>query len=99
MVTCPSATIQDLPLTKSRYLGNFAAAEMLYQAASQWKRLGAINVTAISQPFFKDVYPSAKIGTIAASSPEFKKIIDAVVSYADSYMEIAVSRTRCIAKA
>lgn len=79
-------------LMSCRYIGNFAAAEMLYQAAYQWKRFGSINITSVSQAFFKDVYPPTSIGIITEASPEFKKIYDAVLSYADGYMEIAVSK-------
>lgn len=50
-----------------------------------------INITSISHSFFQDVYPSASQGRHGAASPEFEGIIDAVLLYADSYMENAVS--------
>lgn len=78
-------------LSSHRYLGAFAAAEMLWQAVFQWKQIGSLDITATSLAFFKDVYPDASIGTFAASSAEFDKIIEAVSEYADSYMANAVS--------
>lgn len=50
-----------------------------------------VNITATSHAFFADLYPSAVIGSHPATSPEFEGIIDAVSSYADSYMANAVS--------
>ncbi|KAM0720925.1 hypothetical protein Q7P37_003210 [Cladosporium fusiforme] len=75
------------------YLGAFAAAEMLFQAVFQWRQAEVINITAMSYDFFKDVYPSAKIGSHAATSPEFQDIIGAVTLYADTYMANAQKYT------
>lgn len=73
------------------YLSTFAAAEQLYDAVYQWKQLGSIAITSTSLPFFKDVYSSAAVGTYASSSTTFTAIINAVSTYADSYMSNAVS--------
>lgn len=74
------------------YLSTFAAAEQLYDAIYQWKQQGSIAITATSLPFFKDVYSSAAVGTYASSSATFTSIINAVSTYADSYMSNAVSQ-------
>ncbi|GAM83340.1 hypothetical protein ANO11243_013270 [Dothideomycetidae sp. 11243] len=68
------------------YLATLAAAEQLYDAVYSWKQQGSITVTSISLAFFKDVYPSAAVGTYASSTSTFTNIITAVTAYADSYM-------------
>lgn len=74
-----------------RYLSTFAAAEQLYDAVYQWKKIGSLSITSTSLAFFKDVYPSAAVGTYASSTTTFTSIVNAVSTYADSYMSIAVS--------
>lgn len=68
-----------------------AAAEQLYDAVYQWKQTGSLTITSTSLAFFKDVYPSAAVGTYASSSATFTSIVNAVSAYADSYMSNAVS--------
>ncbi|KAH0037358.1 extracellular glucoamylase protein, partial [Aureobasidium melanogenum] len=75
------------------YLNTFAAAEQLYDAVYQWKKIGSISITSISLPFFKDVYSSAAVGTYASSTTTFTSIVNAVQTYADSYMSIAQKYT------
>lgn len=75
------------------YLSTFAAAEQLYDAVYQWQQVGSITITSTSLSFFKDVYASAAVGTYASSSATFTAIINAVLTYADSYMSNAVSPT------
>ncbi|CAD0040171.1 unnamed protein product [Aureobasidium pullulans] len=65
----------------------------LYDAIYQWKKIGSISVTSISLPFFKDVYSSAAVGTYASSTTAFTSIVNAVQTYADSYMSIAQKYT------
>jgi glucoamylase len=50
-----------------------------------------LSITSTSLPFFRDVYPSAAVGTYASSSATFTSIVNAVFAYADSYMSNAVS--------
>lgn len=73
------------------YLSTFAAAEQLYDAIYQWKRMGSISITDVSLPFFKDIHSSAVVGTYPSSSAKFKSIIRAVRHYADGYLAVAVS--------
>ncbi|KKK26755.1 glucoamylase precursor [Aspergillus rambellii] len=72
------------------YLATTAAAEQLYDAIYQWNQAKSITITSVSLAFFKDIYPSAAVGTYASSSSTFTAIIDAVKTYADGYMGIVV---------
>lgn len=77
------------------YLTTMAAAEQLYDAIYQWKKLGSIEITSISLAFFKEIYSSASVGTYSSSSGTFTDIINAVKTYADGYMSIVVRATFC----
>ena len=68
-----------------------AAAEQLYDAVYQWNSAGSISITSTSLAFFQAIYPSAAVGVYASSSSTFTSIINAVMTYADSYMSNAVS--------
>lgn len=68
------------------YLITMAAAEQLYDALHQWNKIGSISITSTSLAFFRDIYPSAAIGTYASTSTQFKAIVAAVQVYADGYM-------------
>lgn len=75
------------------YLNTFAAAEQLYDAIYQWRKLGSITITSTSLTFFRDVYPSAATGTYSSSSSTFTSLINAVMAYADSFMANAQKYT------
>lgn len=70
------------------FLTTLAAAEQLYDAIYQWKKLGSITITSTSLAFFKDIYSSAAVGTYASSSSTFTALINAVKTYADGYVSI-----------
>lgn len=70
------------------YLCTLSAAEVLYDAISQWKKAGQICVDSISQPFFKDLFPSVRPHTYKASSSGYKAIVDATKAYADGFVTI-----------
>lgn len=72
------------------YLATAAAAEQLYDAIYQWKKIGSISITDVSLPFFQDIYPSAAVGTYNSGSTTFNDIISAVQTYADGYLSIVV---------
>ncbi|XMA18144.1 hypothetical protein WAI453_010935 [Rhynchosporium graminicola] len=77
------------------YLITTAAAEFLYDAVAQWKARHVLYVDADSLSFFKDLYPdvaSQQYKSGNANSP-FSKIMDAVIAYADSFIEIAQKYT------
>lgn len=75
------------------YLNTFAAAEQLYDAVYQWNSIGSLTITSVSLNFFKDIYPSAAVGTYASSTATFTSIISATKAYADGYMAIAQQYT------
>jgi glucoamylase len=72
---------------------------MLYLAVITWKRLGSMNITATSQPFFQDLRPLVEIGTLEATSIDFWLVVLDVLSYADSYLDLAVSGPRYMVEA
>lgn len=72
------------------YLATAAAAEQLYDAIYQWKKIGSISITDVSLPFFQDIYPSAAVGTYNSGSTTFNDIISAVQTYGDGYLSIVV---------
>ncbi|KXN88099.1 Glucoamylase [Leucoagaricus sp. SymC.cos] len=67
------------------YLTTFAAAEQLYDALIAWERLGELNVTPTSLPFFQQFSPSVTIGTFSVSS--------SIRSYADGFIAVAAKYT------
>lgn len=71
------------------YLATFAAAEQLYDAVYTWKRLGSLSITSTSLAFFKDIYPSAAVGTYASTTTQFTAITAAALTYADTYLQNA----------
>ena len=75
------------------YLITFAAAEQLYDALYQWNNIGSLTITSVSLNFFKDVYPSAAVGTYASGSSVYTAITTAVKTYADGYMAKAQQYT------
>ncbi|KAB5589453.1 hypothetical protein CTheo_7107 [Ceratobasidium theobromae] len=67
------------------FLTTFAAAEQLYDAIYQWRRVGKITVTSTSLPFFRQLRPSATTGTFNQGSDEFEELIESVLEYADGF--------------
>jgi glucoamylase len=70
------------------YLTTFAAAEQLYDAVYQWQKQHSVEITAISLPFFKQIYPAARVGVYPSSSSTFRQILKAVSTYADGFIAI-----------
>ncbi|KAF2196784.1 glucoamylase precursor [Delitschia confertaspora ATCC 74209] len=72
------------------YLTTLAVAEQLYLAIQTWSTVNVIEINALSLPFWKDVYPAAKIGTISKRSngKNFNKLLDAVLDYADGFVAV-----------
>ncbi|CAE6533389.1 unnamed protein product [Rhizoctonia solani] len=68
------------------YLATFAAAEQLYYATYTWLKLGKIQITQLSLPFFQQIYPSAKVGTYSVISKDGLAILFAVRKYADQFV-------------
>lgn len=72
------------------YINTAAAAEQLYYAIFQWNRIGSITIDSTSLAFFKDIFPSAAVGTFASSTSTFASIVAAVKTYADGYLSVVV---------
>ncbi|KAF8699870.1 1,4-alpha-D-glucan glucohydrolase, partial [Rhizoctonia solani] len=68
------------------YLATFAAAEQLYYATYQWIKLGKIEITSLSLPFFQQIYPTAKVGSYSVVSKDGLGILFAVRKYADQFV-------------
>lgn len=74
------------------YLTTLAAAEQLYSAIYQWKRIGSITVDSVNRAFFQDLL-SVSVGTYAEGSSQFTSIIDAVTAYADDFIAVVQKYT------
>ncbi|KAK4042294.1 1, 4-alpha-D-glucan glucohydrolase [Parachaetomium inaequale] len=77
------------------YLITLGAAEFLYDAVAQWTHQGSITVDATSLPFFRALYSNAKATTYkrCKKSGPFRKIADAALAYADSFVAVAQKYT------
>jgi glucoamylase len=77
------------------YLITTAAAEFLYDVVAQLRARHNVIVDEISLPFYKELYPSIKIGQLNsgnANSP-FSHLMDAITAYADSFVAVAQKYT------
>ncbi|THC96494.1 hypothetical protein EYZ11_004038 [Aspergillus tanneri] len=75
------------------YLCTLAAAQLLYQAVSQWKYLGFVTIERTSLAFFRDVYPSARVGSYPSSERVYAEILDAVMVLGDGYLGVVQKYT------
>ena len=77
------------------YLITAGAAEFLYDAVAQWKAQKSLTIDKTSIGFFKDIYPQAQTKTYhrAGYNPEFTKIVNAISTYADSFVGILQTYT------
>jgi glucoamylase len=78
-----------------RYLITTGAAEYLYDAVAQWKTQNSLTIDDTSLAFFTDIYPAASTKTYStsASSAEFPLILEAVTTYADSFVSVVEKYT------
>lgn len=74
-------------------MSTLAAAEQLYDALYQWKKLGSLEITETSLPFFKDLVSSAAAGKYPSSSETYTTITAAVKKYADGFMAVVKDHT------
>ncbi|KAH7040448.1 glycoside hydrolase family 15 protein [Microdochium trichocladiopsis] len=70
------------------YLNTLAAAEQLYDALYVWQTQKSITITSTSLPFFKDIYPSAVVGSYAAGTQTYTDIYNAVFLYGEGFMNV-----------
>ncbi|KAK0708998.1 Six-hairpin glycosidase-like protein [Lasiosphaeria miniovina] len=76
------------------YLATLAAAEQLYDALIVWKQQGSVTITSTSLAFFKDLVPSAAVGTYSSTTSTYTSVINAVQTYADGYMNVVANRAQ-----
>jgi glucoamylase len=69
------------------YLTTLAAAEQLYDALYVWKQEGSLSVTLTSLGFFRDMVPTVDLGVHSATTSTFKELCDAVLDYADGFVD------------
>ncbi|KAI8583012.1 hypothetical protein K450DRAFT_196587 [Umbelopsis ramanniana AG] len=74
------------------YLTTLAAAEQLYDAIYVWKKQGRLEITTISESFFNQ-FGSVSVGTYKSSSSTYKKIVSAVSTYADGFVDMVAKYT------
>ncbi|CAE6388575.1 unnamed protein product [Rhizoctonia solani] len=67
------------------FLTTFAAAEQLYGAIYQWRRVGKITITSLSLPFFQQLLPRAQTGAFKRGQTEYNEIMESVLTYADGF--------------
>lgn len=79
--------------TQPWYLTTFAAAEQLYDALIVWNRIGALNITSISLPFFRQFEPSVKVGKYTSDSSTYIALTSAIRDYADGFIAVAAKYT------
>jgi len=71
------------------FLCTAAMAELFYNAISEYRTAGSINVTSTSLPFYNYYAPSAKVvagKTYKPSSAQFESVISGLEGWADAYI-------------
>ncbi|KAJ5610328.1 glucan 1-4-alpha-glucosidase [Penicillium lagena] len=75
------------------YLATLASAELLYDALYQWNKIGSLEVTDTSLPFFRDFDSSVRTGTYLAHSKTYKMLTSAIRTYADGFLNLVQQYT------
>ncbi|KAH9889962.1 glucoamylase [Cubamyces lactineus] len=75
------------------YLTTFAVAEQLYDALIVWDKLGGLNVTSTSLPFFQQFSSGLTAGTYASSSSTYQTLTAAIKTFADGFLAINAKYT------
>ena len=70
------------------YLATAAAAEQMYEALYQWKRLGQLEVTETSLQFFRDFNSDVAAAIYTNGTETFASLIGGISAYADGFLEI-----------
>lgn len=72
------------------FLCTLAAAEFLYDVAAQLEARQSVPIDGYSLPFFRDIFPSAEVGTVQASGSNglFERLIGNITDYAESFIAI-----------
>jgi len=71
-------------------LCTLAAAEFLYDVTTQLKVRQVVTIDNTSLPFYKDIYPAAKVGIIQPDNHDstFQQLMQNITAYADSFVAI-----------
>ncbi|KAI0357455.1 glucoamylase [Trametes cingulata] len=75
------------------YLTTSAVAEQLYDALIVWNKLGALNVTSTSLPFFQQFSSGVTVGTYSSSSSTFNTLTSAIKTFADGFLAVNAKYT------
>jgi glucoamylase len=75
------------------YLTTFGVAEQLYDAIIVWQAQRYIEVTKISQAFFRQFLPNADVKRYRANDPEYRQLIDSIRKFADGFIAVNAKYT------
>ncbi|EIW59392.1 glucoamylase G2 [Trametes versicolor FP-101664 SS1] len=75
------------------YLTTIAVSEQLYDALIVWDKLGSLNVTAVSLPFFQQFSSSVVVGTYPSSSATYTTLTTAIRTFADGFIAVNAKYT------
>ncbi|KAF8999290.1 glycoside hydrolase family 15 protein [Cyathus striatus] len=75
------------------YLTTAVVAEQLYDALTVWNKLGALNVTATSLPFFQQFSSSVTADTYASTTTTYATLTTAIKNFADGFLAIHAKYT------
>lgn len=90
--TAPAAVLTGRYPEDTYYDGNpwfittLAAAEVLYDAVAQMKKIGSYQVDSINLAFFQDLMPNITTGNYSGS--QLTAVANAVTTYADGFVEL-----------
>ncbi|KAK3896798.1 Six-hairpin glycosidase-like protein [Staphylotrichum tortipilum] len=75
------------------YLITLGAAEFLYDAVAGWSKNGYLTIDGASLPFFKELYPLARVGKFSWYHPSYYVLQHLVRTYADTFVAVAQKYT------
>jgi len=75
------------------YLITLGSAEFLYDVAAAYLKQGSITIDSTSLPFFKEIYPLARVGNFGVLHPAYYVLIAAIRNYADSFVSVSQKYT------
>ncbi len=75
------------------YLITLGAAEFLYDAVAGWSKNGYLTIDATSLPFFKEIYPLARVGKFPWYHPSYYVLQHLARAYADTFVAVAQKYT------
>ncbi|KAK5956493.1 hypothetical protein OHC33_001978 [Knufia fluminis] len=97
--TAPAAVLTGRYPEDSYYGGNpwyittLAAAEVLYDAAAQFSKQGAITIDETSLAFWQDIYPNATADFTYGEDADVQNLVSAMTDYADRFVSLVQQYT------